>query len=205
MAVVSLDTGRTKTILILSGAGESDILDLGGIQKVLGTGVAVNAGSSTTTVVTSALSPSGANDKLEGNIICFRSNTTTAALRNQQRAITGSTAEGVLTVVALTNTPADGDVFDIFDVDQAKSYRRFDGTVWNQNAALTGTVTIQISNISTGNFATLQSGGSDITFPVQRATPLVPFIARFAKFKSSGTEAADRTFNLMLSTISIGR
>lgn len=205
MAVVSMDVGRTKTLLILSGAGESDVLDLGGIQKVLGNGVAVNAGSSTTVVVTSALTPSGANDKLQGKIICFRSNTTTAALRNQQRAITGSTAEGVLTVVALSNIPADGDTFDIFDVDQAKAYRRWDVTILNENAAVTGTITVQVSNIATANFATLQSGGSDVTLPVLRATALIPLVARYLKIKSSGTEAADRTFVVMMTTISDGR
>lgn len=70
----------------------------------------VGSGSTTTSVVTSSLSPAAAvTDQFKGQILCFASDTTTAALRGQKTDITGSTAGGVLTVTALTTAPASGD------------------------------------------------------------------------------------------------
>lgn len=74
----------------------------------------VGAASSTTSVVTSSLSPAASvSDQFKGLIIKFDLNTSTAALRGQASDITASTAGGVLTVTALTTAPANGDTFAI--------------------------------------------------------------------------------------------
>jgi hypothetical protein len=80
-------------------------------SMVLGT---VGAGSSTTSVVTSSLSPAAAvTDQFKNRAIIFASDTTTANLRGQVASITGSTSGGVLTVSTLTTAPASGDTFII--------------------------------------------------------------------------------------------
>jgi hypothetical protein len=63
-------------------------------------------------------------------------------------------------------------------------------------AALTGTVTILVSADGT-TYGTLQSGGSDITIPQATAVPLTEVSTRYLKLKTSGTEAAERTFHLV--------
>jgi hypothetical protein len=74
----------------------------------------VGTGSTTTSIVTSSLTPSvSAADQLLGRIVIFHNNTSTQALRSQATRITASTAAGVLTVDALTHAPASGDTFDI--------------------------------------------------------------------------------------------
>lgn len=76
----------------------------------------VGSGSTTTSVVTSALTPAGVHlDGFKGAIIIFDNLTTTAALRGQRTDITGSTASGlpVLTVTLLTDAPVSGDTFSI--------------------------------------------------------------------------------------------
>lgn len=76
----------------------------------------VGSGSSTTSIVTSALSPAGAvADQFKGRIVTFDAATTTAALRGQATDITASSnaALAVLTVTALAATPASGDTFTI--------------------------------------------------------------------------------------------
>jgi len=76
----------------------------------------VGAASTTTNIVTSACSPSGAvADQFKGRIVIFDANTTTAALRGQATDITASTnaATPELTVTALTTAPASGDTFVI--------------------------------------------------------------------------------------------
>jgi hypothetical protein len=78
---------------------------------VLGT---VDAGSSETSIVTSALDPSPAvEDQFKGRIVIFDKDTTTAALRGQATDIQGSTSDGILTVTALTTSPSSGDTFTI--------------------------------------------------------------------------------------------
>jgi len=78
---------------------------------VLGT---VGTASSTTSIVTSSLSPSPTvTDQLKGRIVVFDNDTTTAALRGQATDITGSSTGGVLTVTALTTAPVSGDTFTI--------------------------------------------------------------------------------------------
>lgn len=76
---------------------------------VIGT---VGSGSTTTSIVTSALSPSvTVADQLKGKIVTFSMDTTTAALRGQSTDITASTSGGVLSVTALTTAASSGDVF----------------------------------------------------------------------------------------------
>jgi hypothetical protein len=73
-------------------------------------------GASTTSIPTSAFSPSGAaTDQFKGKIITFDRDTTTTALRGQSTDITGSSnsATPTLTVTALTTAPASGDTFSI--------------------------------------------------------------------------------------------
>lgn len=73
-----------------------------------------DTGSSTTSIVTSSLDPSGAvTDQFKGRIVIFDENTSTASLRGQGTDITGSTSGGVLTVTALTTAPQSGDTFTI--------------------------------------------------------------------------------------------
>jgi hypothetical protein len=68
----------------------------------------------TTSIPTSSLTPAASvDDQFKGLILKFRSDTTTAALRNQGTDITASTAAGVLTVTALTTAPVSGDTFTI--------------------------------------------------------------------------------------------
>jgi len=70
----------------------------------------VGGGSTTTSVVTSAMDPAASvTDQFKGRVILFAKDTTTAALRGQGSVITSSTAGGVLTVDALSNAPASGD------------------------------------------------------------------------------------------------
>jgi hypothetical protein len=74
----------------------------------------VAAAASTTSIPTSAFSPSGAVlDQFKGRIIIFDRATTTAALRGQATSITGSSnsATPTFTVTALTTAPASGDTF----------------------------------------------------------------------------------------------
>lgn len=76
----------------------------------------VGTGSTTTSVVSSALSPSGSvSDQFKGLILAFDKDTTTAALRGQKTDITASTsaATPTFTVTALTTAPVSGDTFTI--------------------------------------------------------------------------------------------
>jgi len=79
--------------------------------NVLGT---VGTGSTTTSIVTSSLDPSAsATDQFKGRIILFTKDTTSANLRGQGSDITASTADGVLTISALSHAPVSGDTFVI--------------------------------------------------------------------------------------------
>jgi hypothetical protein len=74
----------------------------------------VGVGSTTTSIVTSSITPTAtAADQFKGLILKFAKDTTTAALRGQGTDITASTAGGVLTVTALTTAPASGDTFTV--------------------------------------------------------------------------------------------
>lgn len=76
----------------------------------------VGAASTTTSIVTSAMSPAtSVADQVKGRIVIFDHNTTTAALRGQATDITASSASATptLTVTALTTAPVSGDTFTI--------------------------------------------------------------------------------------------
>jgi hypothetical protein len=74
----------------------------------------VGSASTTTSVVTSSITPAASvADQFKGRILTFAQDTTTAALRGQATDITASTSGGVLTVTALTTAPASGDTFAI--------------------------------------------------------------------------------------------
>lgn len=96
---------------ISTSATAADNLERSTLGIVTGT---VGAASTTTSIVTSALSPAAAViDQYKGRIVTFDSATTTANLRGQSTDITTNTALGVLTVTALTTAPASGDTFTI--------------------------------------------------------------------------------------------
>ena len=81
------------------------------LSNVIGT---VGAASTTTSIVTSSLTPAAAViDQFKGLMVKFDKDTTTANLRGQGTDITASTALGVLTVTALTDAPVSGDTFTI--------------------------------------------------------------------------------------------
>jgi hypothetical protein len=68
----------------------------------------------TTSIPTSSLTPAvSVADQLNGRVIIFDDDTTTAALRGQASDITDVTSGGVLTVTALTTAPVSGDTFVI--------------------------------------------------------------------------------------------
>lgn len=96
---------------ISTSATAADNLERSTLGIVTGT---VGAASTTTSIVTSALSPAAAViDQFRGRIVTFDSATTTANLRGQSTDITTNTAAGVLTVTALTTAPVSGDTFTI--------------------------------------------------------------------------------------------
>lgn len=84
------------------------------IGFAVATGV-VTTGSSTTSIVTSSVTPTaGVTDQYKGRIVIFDNDTTTANLRGQATDITASSNAGVLTVSDLTTAPASGDKFKIY-------------------------------------------------------------------------------------------
>lgn len=96
---------------ISTSATAADNLERSTLGIVTGT---VGTGSTTTSIVTSSLSPAASvADQFKGRIVTFDANTTTAALRGQSTDITANTNTGTLTVTALTTAPASGDTFTI--------------------------------------------------------------------------------------------
>lgn len=183
MSLIPWGPGRIVTLTVPSGGTTSDVLDLGGVAAVKGSGIA--SGVPTTTVIpTSYLTPiTPVADFFKGMFIVFRRDTTTANLQDQMRLITASALDGTLTVTALTDAPAVGDVFDIWQApgDHAKSYRRWD-VVIHTPATVTGAVNIQLSPYEGGPFGTLQSGGADIVLPTgSKITPVIPLVGRFLR------------------------
>jgi hypothetical protein len=72
----------------------------------------VGSGSTTTSIVTSSMSPAASvTDQFKGKIITFSEATATTNLRGQSTDITSSTAGGVLICTALTTAPVSGDTF----------------------------------------------------------------------------------------------
>lgn len=106
-----------------AGKVDANLLSIGGDttaaaafkRAVLGnTTGTIGTGSSTTSLVTSSLTPAASvADQFKGRIVTFAQDTTTAALRGQATDITASTDAGVLTVTALTTAPVSGDTFAI--------------------------------------------------------------------------------------------
>ena len=110
-------------VLLFSGkSGTANVSVVGQLIHTLPVSMAavgrgtVGSASTTTSIVTSAMSPAGAaTDQFKGRIITFDSSTTTTALRGQATDITGSTSSATptFTVTALTTAPASGDTFSI--------------------------------------------------------------------------------------------
>lgn len=110
---------------LVGGKMSSDAVALGGSTAAADNialsgaviGVAtVTTAASTTSIPTSACTPSGGvADQFKGRIIMFTSTTATAALRGQATDILASSnaAAPVFTVTALTTSPASGDIFII--------------------------------------------------------------------------------------------
>lgn len=70
--------------------------------------------STTTSIITSALTPAAAvTDQFKGRIVVFEAETTTTNLRGQVTDITASTSGGVLTTSPLTTACVSGDRFMI--------------------------------------------------------------------------------------------
>lgn len=125
------DTSGTTTLLtripsalnIAGGVVDADVKKINGsapaaatLQKGMNTVATgtVSGSPSTTSIPTSALSPSGAvTDQFKGRVMIFADDTITAALQGQATTITGNTnaATPTFTVTALTTAPASGDVF----------------------------------------------------------------------------------------------
>lgn len=116
-------TNFAATVISAGGTVAGDVIavasDTGSATKLrrvlLGNATAtVGAGSSTASIVTSAMNPgASAIDQFKGRIITFDDATTTATLRGQSTDITANTAAGVLTVTALTTAPVSGDTFTV--------------------------------------------------------------------------------------------
>ena len=103
-----VDAVKTVTDALTSAAATKLAASAGTI--VLGT---AQTGTLSTTQMTTDLSLS-VNDQMNGRIIIFKTDTTTAALRNQATDITDSaTTGGLLTFTALTTAPVNGDAFII--------------------------------------------------------------------------------------------
>lgn len=106
-----------------AGKVDANLLSIGGDttaaaafkRAVLGNTVGtVGTASTTTSIVTSSLTPAASvADQFKGRIVTFAQDTTTAALRGQATDITASTGAGILTVTALTTAPVSGDTFAI--------------------------------------------------------------------------------------------
>jgi len=106
------DTCPIKDVNVLQ-ADAYDQMVLGSFAK-LGVAGVVGSSSTTTSIVTSSLSPAAAvTDQFKGRVVIFDDDTATTQLRGQASDITASTAGGTLTVTALTNSPASGDTFRI--------------------------------------------------------------------------------------------
>lgn len=64
-------------------------------------------------------------------------------------------------------------------------------------SALTGTVTVQVEPTRAGtDFLALQSGGSDVTIPANKATPIPVIAFRQLRLVSGSAEAIARVFTI---------
>lgn len=109
----TLSAGRIRadTEAVSGDANAGTNLRRGVLGNVICT---VGASSTTTSVVTSSMTPAAVvTDQFKGRVLTFERDTTTANLRGQGTDITANTAAGVLTVTALTTAPVSGDLFTI--------------------------------------------------------------------------------------------
>lgn len=103
---------RTVSVIVKSGTGKTTPIVLYP-ELILVRGV-VGSSSTTTSVITSSLTPAAAvTDQFKGRIVVFEADTPTANLRGQVAGITASTSAGVLTVEQLSTAPVSGDRFMI--------------------------------------------------------------------------------------------
>src|SRR5262245_6105991 len=188
MAVIMFNPGRIATIRIASGAAISDVLDLGGttqnvpiVSERLVKGVA------------------GGKDQLRQDRLPIASIVSVI----QGGTTYTRTTDYLLTTHCVDWTtagaePAVGSYYDVVYTytkeATAKAYRRWDVTIKALSPVLTGTVKVDVADSPTGTFATLQSGGADITIPAGKATPISPLVDRALRLFSASTEAADRDF-----------
>lgn len=109
-----LMTELAGNVAALGGSGPAvDSMQRAVLSTCVGT---VGSGSTTTSVVSSALTPGGIDaDQFKGRVIVFSRDTATAALRGQATVIESNTAAAAptFTVTALSRAPASGDTFTI--------------------------------------------------------------------------------------------
>lgn len=110
----AIDAGAIAANAITAAKIADGALDAATFTACIVTGTC-DAGSTTTSIVASAVSPASAvNDQFNGRIIIFDRATSTAALRGQASDITDYVhATLTLTVTALTTAPSAGDTFHI--------------------------------------------------------------------------------------------
>ncbi len=127
IASVQTDTTNIKTRIpaALTGGGniKADSLAING-STVAATQIGlsgqkigsatVGTGSTTTSIVTSACTPSNSvAGQFTGRVIIFDNSTTTTNLRGQATVISTDSGTGTFTVTALTTAPVSGDTFTI--------------------------------------------------------------------------------------------
>tara|TARA_R110000772_G_scaffold23646_2_gene63147 strand:+ start:9642 stop:12341 length:2700 start_codon:yes stop_codon:yes gene_type:complete len=113
---------------VIDGNVDLILEDTADMQPIIGTGSpfesavkgnvvgTVGSGSTTTSIVSSSVTPSGTDaDQFKGKIMTFTDDTTTAALRGQATDITANTgvAAPTFTVTALTASAVSGDTFTL--------------------------------------------------------------------------------------------
>lgn len=124
--VAAIKAKTDQMTFSVSGQVDANVLSLSGIAAaaaalansgksvILGT---VGSGSTTTSVVTSSLTPPAVlADQFKGRVLIFLNDTPTTGLRGQGAPLSGSSAGGVLSIAtgnALTTSPAPGDLFII--------------------------------------------------------------------------------------------
>jgi hypothetical protein len=107
-------TGYTANVNQIAGS-TTGATNLSATTNAIGRGT-VTTGGSTTSIPTSAFTPTGAvADQFKGRIILFDAATTTTELRGQVGAITASSnaATPTFTVAAMTTAPVSGDTFSV--------------------------------------------------------------------------------------------
>ena len=114
-SAVSTSSAQIGVNVVQLNADATSAANIAKTTRAIARGTVGNA-SSTTSIVTSAFTPSGAAaDQFKGRIVTFDATTATAALQGQATDITASSnaATPTLTVTALTTAPASGDTFSV--------------------------------------------------------------------------------------------